>query len=383
MMKIAIVGLVSYENFGDQIIGETVEYLVKQYGNVNTELIDFSLDGKEGTFLQLAYKTFRKWKWKRTTDWLLMKKYKKCYKRELFKRISDCDGIIFSSGSFKYGTQNLWAQYSVITAYADIHKIPVMFNAMNVQKADLTNFKCRYLRKCLDHACVKYFTSRDGMAGVERIKKDYTNRRKLKVYPAADPAFWIPETYNISRRVTSDRIGINVIAPNRFLMYGGTLPPEEVKKAYITMLDKLSKRGFTWQLFTNGMCEDNDFAFELANAVQEWKDERVRIPGSASELVGMVANYKAVFGARLHSMICAYSLGVPVSGIIWDEKIVHFAEMAKLENLLLSESEITGEAMFDNVMKSLQREDDSQNRDFWKNTTRKTIFEFLDNIKQF
>lgn len=166
-------------------------------------------------------------------------------------------------------------------------------------------------------------------------------------------------------------------------MYGGTLPPEEVKKAYITMLDKLSKRGFTWQLFTNGMREDNDFAFELANAVQGGKEERVHIPGSASELVGMVANYKAVFGARLHSMICAYSFGVPVSGIIWDEKIVHFAEMAKMENLFLREKEITGEAMFDNVMKSLQREDDSKNRDFWKNTTRKTIFEFLDSIKQF
>lgn len=31
-MKISIIGLVNFENIGDQLIGETVDYLVKQYG---------------------------------------------------------------------------------------------------------------------------------------------------------------------------------------------------------------------------------------------------------------------------------------------------------------------------------------------------------------
>lgn len=89
----------------------------------------------------------------------------------------------------------------------------------------------------------------------------------------------------------------------------------------------------------------------------------------------------AVFGTRLHSMICAYSLGVPVAGFIWDEKIIHFAEMAKLEDFFLRESEITGKAMYDVLMKALQNKGDVTNREFWKNTTKKSIFEFLNTLK--
>ena len=55
-----------------------------------------------------------------------------------------------------------------------------------------------------------------------------------------------------------------MIAPNRFLVYGGTLQPEAVKTAYVDFLKKLTENEFEWQLFTNGMTEENEFAMELA-----------------------------------------------------------------------------------------------------------------------
>ncbi|WP_373243068.1 polysaccharide pyruvyl transferase family protein [Lacrimispora indolis] len=381
-MKISIIGLTKYENLGDQFIGKTVDYIVKEYGQVDTELLDFEYnksDGNASLWSRITWKAACKLKLKQLADVLLAEKYKSFYQKKLFKKLEKSDAVIFSGGSFKYGTQDVWVQYSTIIDYANEHNIPVMFNAMNVQKYDEGNFKCRYLKKHLNKPCVKYFSSRDGQAGVDRLKSDYVEK-EIRVLPAADPAFWIPETYHVARNEKSNTIGINVISPDIFLRYGGKLQPEDVKEAYIVLINRLKEKNFKWQIFTNGMQVDNIFALEIAKICNAKEDE-IHIPKSDFELASMEANYMAVFGSRLHSMICAYSLGVPVAGFIWDEKITHFAEMAKLETVFLAENEVNGEAMFNVLMKAVQTEDNPENRIYWKETTPKAIFEFLDSIE--
>ena len=381
-MKISIIGLTKYENLGDQFIGKTVDYIVKEYGQVDTELLDFEYnksDGNASLWSRITWKAACKLKLKQLADVLLAEKYKSFYQKKLFKKLEKSDAVIFSGGSFKYGTQDVWVQYSTIIDYANEHNIPVMFNAMNVQKYDEGNFKCRYLKKHLNKPCVKYFSSRDGQAGVDRLKSDYVEK-EIRVLPAADLAFWIPETYHVARNEKSNTIGINVISPDIFLRYGGKLQPEDVKEAYIVLINRLKEKNFKWQIFTNGMQVDNIFALEIAKICNAKEDE-IHIPKSDIELASMEANYMAVFGSRLHSMICAYSLGVPVAGFIWDEKITHFAEMAKLETVFLAENEVNGEAMFNVLMKAVQTEDNPENRIYWKETTPKAIFEFLDSIE--
>ena len=347
-------------------------------------MIDFSMDKAKGTpalWLRVLGKIAHLLKLESASNRLLPKRYKSYYSKALYPEIERSDGIIFAGGSFKYGTQDLWARYSAIVDYANKHHIPVMFDAMNVQKYDATDFKCRYLKEHLNRECVRYFTSRDGEPGVKRLELDYAeNNTGLKILPAADPAFWIPETYHVKRNKNADTIGINVIAPDRFRVYGGTLQPSDIKAAYLIMLDRLTEHGFSWQLFTNGMQDDNVYAFELSKHYN-LTEQGIHIPKSDTELVNMEANYRAIFGARLHSMICAYLLGVPVAGFIWDEKIIHFAEMARLKELFLEESTVTGDAMFEVLMKALQREDDAENRHYWKNTTKNTIYEFLSSIE--
>lgn len=67
--------------------------------------------------------------------------------------------------------------------------------------------------------------------------------------------------------------------------------------------------------------------------------------------------------------------------ICMDEKITYFAKMAQLEELFLQESEIIEEAMFEFLMKALQKKDDLENRNYWKNTTKDTIFKFLNDVE--
>ena len=182
-MKISIIGLTKYENLGDQFIGKTVDYIVKEYGQIDTELLDFEYnksDGNASLWSRITWKAACKLKLKQLADVLLAEKYKSFYQKKLFKKLEKSDAVIFSGGSFKYGTQDVWVQYSTIIDYANEHNIPVMFNAMNVQKYDEGNFKCRYLKKHLNKPCVKYFSSRDGQAGVDRLKSDYVEKEIFK-----------------------------------------------------------------------------------------------------------------------------------------------------------------------------------------------------------
>ena len=383
-MKIAVIGLSKFDNFGDQFVCKTVKYLVEQHEKTETELLNFAIDPHNGaggtTFLfRAGHKIARVLRLRQLSNWLCILKYKSYFSKTLFPKIKDADGIIFAVGSFKYGTQDLWAQYSAVVDYADKHSVPIMFNAANVQKYNATDFRCRYLKEHLNKSCVKYFTTRDMQPGVNRLISDYLDGGKFKILQAADPGFWIPETYGVKRNKTPHVIGINIIAPNRFQIYGGNLTPEAVKDAYCGMLDKLTKAELTWELFTNGMAVDNEFALKLAECAHIPMN-RVRIPKTDHELAELESNYKAVFGARLHSMICAYSLGIPVAGFIWDEKITRFVQMAKLEELFLYESDVTGGAMFDVLQKALAKPDDEANRNYWKQTTKDTIFSFLNSI---
>ena len=44
--------------------------------------------------------------------------------------------------------------------------------------------------------------------------------------------------------------------------------------------------------------------------------EKIEFCNSDIDLVRIESSYKAIFGARLHFMICAYSLSIPVAGFI-------------------------------------------------------------------
>lgn len=105
--------------------------------------------------------------------------------------------------------------------------------------------------------------------------------------------------------------------------------------------------------------------------------EKIEFCNSDIDLVRIESSYKTIFGARPHSMICACSLGIPVAGFIWDEKVVHFAEMVHLEDYFLKEIEVPGKDMYEVLLKVFNSIDDVNNRNLWRNKTKDSIFEFL------
>ena len=54
--------------------------------------------------------------------------------------------------------------------------------------------------------------------------------------------------------------------------------------------------------------------------------------------------------------------------------------MAQLEDLFIQENEVSGEVMFDILMKAIDKKDNKINRDTQKETTKDTIYAYLKSL---
>lgn len=374
--RIILAGYTGFINYGDQFIAHCCDYLVNKTGiNLQIEMLDFSQRNRDfrwycygGVTLISRFLNNGKLEY-----WL----YKKWHEKRYENTIREADGIIIACGSFKYTTQSLWASYSLIVEIAKKYNIPVMFDAMNVQKYDVNNEKCKILKQHLNYDNVKIFTSRDGMMGVNRLSENYVDNKDLLLYPAGDPAFWLNECYKIERNKESNVIGINLIDGDVFRRYGKTLGERDLLKVYVDLINKLEKEGKQWELFTNGL--EGDYAFgEKLLSTLGYSNRSVVVPKDAYDLSNIVSGYKVILGARLHASICAYSLDIPVVGYIWDDKLIGFSKMAKIEQFFLQENELTGSRLYDLLIRAMDFKYDDENKDYWKKQTYDTIKLFLE-----
>lgn len=375
MKKIVLAGIMGLKNVGEQYIADCCDFLVKKNIDIETCTLDFS-------------QRSRNFRWYVLGGLTLFARIVKNYKLEFFlykiwhnKRfcevIKESDGVIFACGSFKYGTQNLWAGYSAVIEIAHQYNIPVMFNAMNIQKYSSNNEKCKILKEHLNYSNVKIFSTRDGYMGVERLSKSYIQNECIEVFPVGDVAFCLDECYGLSKDENSDVIGINLIDGDVFRRYGKKLNEEQLMNVYIDFITELEKNNHQWELFTNGLPGDYEFGIKLLRRINK-SDKKIYEPISAIDAAKKILEYKIILGARLHASICAYSLGVPVVGFVWDDKLDGFVNMAKIEQFFLQENELTGSRLYDLLIRAMDFKYDDENKDYWKKQTYDTIKLFLE-----
>lgn len=381
--RVAVMGLASINNYGDTFILKCVAYIVNELENYEAEIADFEpsmnlLRAFFYYFVLIISKIIPSEKLSARIEFTAVKIRCKKYYSNLLKSV---DGLIFGGGSIKYGTQKVWAYYSLAIETAQRMGIPVMFNAMNIQKADQNNWKCRFLLEHLNLPCVKMITSRDGNYGVERLKKEYHIRRDIICKGVGDVAFWIPDCYHTFKNPHAQKVGINLIYGNIFIRYGNHLTEEELLNIYCELLRKLDEEKIEWELFTNGLTSDYDFGRKLLKIYGN-KKLKIRIPASDFDLLQMIRNYRIILGARLHACICAYSLDIPFVGFIWDEKLLYFSRMAGLEQFFVMEKDLTSDELFIKIMSMISNnmEHYRETRLEWKSLTKQMISMFLDDF---
>ena len=78
-------------------------------------------------------------------------------------------------------------------------------------------------------------------------------------------------------------------------------------------------------IYTNGLKADNEFAKKLCEKYN-YNKERLILPTSPEELIEVISGFKGAIATRLHSCIVAYSLNVPIIGLVWNKKLKMFGE---------------------------------------------------------
>lgn len=379
MKKVAVMGLIDWENYGEQFLGNTVAYLVGAEYEVKS--IDFRPKNNKIRYLIYCFtvlltKLLSFWNGCHAIVYAGVKLWvKKYYKQQL----QDCDSIIFACGSYKFGTQRLWAFYSVVIEVATDLQIPVMFNAVNIQDYKESDWRCRCLKEHTNRDVVRTFTTRDGEYGLSKLRTDYLQADSDIISAAVgDPAFWIPECYNKQKETGAKKIGVNLIRPGVFADYGLNVTEEELIDIYCALIQRLEQEQVDWEFFTNGLEVDYEAGKTILQRLG-MEATSIIVPQSAEHLVDLIKGYKGIIGARLHACICAYSLDVPMVSFIWDEKMLRFAEIAGLQSRFLTEKELDGNALYDCLMEHIDDEYDVEKRNSWKMKTKTSIASFLTN----
>ena len=220
MKKIVIFSLESIANGGDQMLGDTTEFLISDANDVKisrAQLMPRDTQFVKDNYLKVAIShiafsiaeklpDFFKY---RLYNWGYKFRYSSYYKSV----ISKADKIIFGIGMLKYSTQDFSYMFECINKIATKMNVPVLMSAMSVEKPIESDYRFRQVVRAVNYPCVKAITTRDGQKGLDRLRKHYIKRDSLKFDFVGDPALWAPECYGIRKDSlhTPAKLGIGLV----------------------------------------------------------------------------------------------------------------------------------------------------------------------------
>lgn len=385
-MNIGIFSLETINNAGDEILGETTQWLVHQNADkVNVRRIQFSPDKHLliGEYpVQLFFcKIIRifadifpqgNFKYK-----LLNAAYKIKLSRYYHDEMKQLDGVITAIGMLKFTTQNFSYLYDLLLKEAGKLQLPVMISAASIAEKNDEDWRCEQLKEVVKSPSLKIITTRDGRQGLDRLKKEYPVRSDVFCDYAGDPALWIPDAYNVRKAAGKHCIGINLIRSDIYLSYGGHTSEDELMEFYENLISNLLQKNEPFKLFCNGITSDYEVGKKLLQRLSLSDDYLCPKPENSKQFFSEISQFDIVFGARLHACLTSYALDIPVVGLLWDDKLRFFSDNAGIKNYFLEENQLIGEKAAELLINSRKYDYDHNIRDHYKNRTKESIGKFL------
>lgn len=394
MQKIGLIGLYSIDNMGDCLICETTRFILGE-STQDVEVIEidaaprkissyrgfYKLNLLVSAFLirvllpllaqtvprSMARYYFERFAWRLKLQW----HYKTI--------IPTCDALIFSGGGFlKFKNQGLNYLVEQVVEICALNDIPVMLSGVGIEGFDRHDYRCEKLGEALRSPAIRTITTRDFL---EILQDDYGIGLPTHTSLVGDPAFWVPECYDAKKKEDSSKIGINVIRKDIYKDYGNHLSAQELKSFYMGMISTLDEKGADWVLFSNGMTSDHDFGVALLQEMNLSPSRMLPPPRTAHEMITVVSQFGVILGARMHACISAYSLDIPVVGLIWNEKLTRFSEITRQRHMFFAENELNTEKMCMKLLDVTNCEYDDGLRRELKKKTQTEIEDFLRSLK--
>lgn len=302
MKRILILGRVGCKNLGDAIIIDTCEYALKQLAEKNHKKISI-------TALDMFSED----------------------KANIRRVIKDYDVVVFPGG----GVNSLRFAKAAKTILKGNKTTQVFFNGNGISKTNSDELKALLMELMNDKNTVQVTTRGD----FETAKSYVTAEKKYPVEHILDPAIFSAQTYKISRDKNSELIGVGLIRPEIFKENGRDLEVDDVMKMYVELFDELDKRGYKWELFCNGTNADYNFAKSVLEESGRSVEKLAPQPRKNKDLIKLVAKYKGIIAARFHANIIATSLEVPNVALVWNDKMLGFAELTGTSHRYICDKE--------------------------------------------
>lgn len=409
---IGVVGLMTNENVGDYLLVEATKFLLRSH-DPDTLLVDIDVDPQNGTvrsglrrlnFRAAAImKVFERPVLSMLRSPRLAYAYRYLYWRAKLgwyfdERIADLDAVVFTGGGFiKYKTQGLNYIDELILKTARRRGIPVMMNAVGVEGYSETDIRCQRLKKALNSDNVKVITTRDD---IETLDRHYITDKRIVTERVGDPVFWLadmeiveePQEQQHGGESTTDaegmmdarrpRIGINLLNPNNFSVYGGVSSPDAVVNFYRNLIAELQRLDADFFLFSNGMTVDQTFGESLVASMNLRPEQLLHRPTTSREFVNTVAGFDIILSARMHAGITAYALDVPVVGLIWGEKLQFLTKITGLRDRYFDEHELDHREIARLLVANDLPDPDYARRSELRERTRRRLVEFVETVSR-
>lgn len=281
-------------NYGDPIIGECCRYLIEKAAAERKTCVKVSIADVYEKDMEIIKNQLRG-------------------KQAVVFPGGGMNSIVFN--------QRLLEIYDLIEQQADTE---VYFNAVGISRVRPKLQNEKLLEKLFQKPQTVQVTTR-GDFGQLLL---YLNK-SMKYPPrlVLDPAVFAGEAYGIQRKTKTQKVGLGIIRPEIFEANGNQFSAGDVREMYEKIIRKLQEKGYEWELFTNGMAQDEAFGWEILGSMglksRRYMKHSVK---SGRQLVKRIAGYRGVIASRLHANILATSLGIPSVGLVWNDKMNLFAD---------------------------------------------------------
>lgn len=246
---------------------------------------------------------------------------------EIKKEIADQDIVVFPGGGLNSQRVN-HVVISILDLLEKQRDTSVFFNAIGILRIKPNEKTEELLREIFNRKQVKQVTTRGDLA---RLRSHILVNPPVNKYPSRwilDPGMWAGEAYGVQKHASSQKIGIGVIRPEIYQENDKDkeFSIEDIDTMYVNIIHELEARGYEWELFSNGMVRDQNYARRLLEILQREKEGHLKArPKTCERLVRNIASYRAVIAARMHANIIATSLDIPTVGLVWNDKMNLFA----------------------------------------------------------
>lgn len=311
--RIFLISRFNTENFGDLAIAHQ---LLEEY-SMKYEVIPISIFGDMYRHCNIDYV--------RNSKTLQINRIKKIMQLAcLYFKLKAGDILVFGGG-------NMMCDVTVASAsskkYSPIVKIAKKKNckmlALSIGFGPFLTKKQGLNAKCILDEC-EYITFRDENS-LRRYKQ--LKGRCINIAKSVDTGFFYFKPNDDFSLKNS--IGVNIINPD--LIGFSEDKCNAIKDAYIKIIEGIVERGNKAVIFVTDKV-DIPILDDIKTKFYGNDDVEILIPEGMQQLYALYLKIDALIGTRMHSMILAYSTGVPIIGISWQDKITDLFSLLENEN---------------------------------------------------